>query len=387
MKQQDQNTAVAPSASEPISHEPISHEPISHDRGVSAVSRAIGDLRRGVPVVLRNGQSILIVAAAENGYSAMAKLAATLDGDITCAVTATRAEVLGLKQDGVTPVLIKTNNPFSATDIDCIIDDTIAVGETPTLSGANANAFESSAVDLVRVARLLPAALLRTSDGAAEAIAAREDFLIVDVQDIDHYRAASENFLDALVEVDIPLAGAEIASMSAFRPADGGKPHLAIVVGKPDPSMPVLARLHSECFTGDLLGSLRCDCGDQLRGAIEAITQAGGGVLLYLAQEGRGIGLINKLRAYKLQDSGFDTIDANERLGFDADERVYTPAAAMLKKLGFNSIRLMTNNPTKVAALSAHGIVVTDRVPHAFPANGHNEHYLRTKADRGGHIL
>ena len=145
--------------------------------------------------------------------------------------------------------------------------------------------------------------------------------------------------------------------------------------------------MHSECFTGDLLGSLRCDCGDQLKGAIAEISAAGHGILLYLAQEGRGIGLVNKLRAYELQDRGFDTIDANEQLGFDADERVYLPAAQMLRLLGFDAVRLLTNNPEKVAALEHCGITVAERVPHAFPSNEHNESYLRTKASRAGHLF
>ena len=169
--------------------------------------------------------------------------------------------------------------------------------------------------------------------------------------------------------------------------AIGGIEHLAILIGDPEPKGPVLVRLHSECFTGDLLGSLRCDCGDQLRGAIAEIARAGSGVLLYLAQEGRGIGLVNKLRAYQLQDAGLDTVDANEQLGFDADERVYLPAAEMLRQLGFERVRLLTNNPEKVAALMRCGIAVIERVPHIFPANGHNERYLRTKATRGGHWL
>ncbi len=142
-----------------------------------------------------------------------------------------------------------------------------------------------------------------------------------------------------------------------------------------------------ECFTGDLLGSLRCDCGLQLRGAIEQIAKPGSGVLLYLAQEGRGIGLVNKLRAYELQDDGFDTIDANEQLGFDADERIYAPAATMLTRMGIKRVRLMTNNPQKIAQLERYGIEVAERVAHAFPANGHNENYLRTKAERAGHLL
>jgi GTP cyclohydrolase II len=149
----------------------------------------------------------------------------------------------------------------------------------------------------------------------------------------------------------------------------------------------VLARSHSECFTGDLLGSLRCDCGDQLRGAIAAIAAAGGGVLVYLAQEGRGIGLVNKLRAYRLQDAGLDTVDANLQLGFDADERVYQPAAEILRQLGFDAVRLLTNNPEKVKALAAAGITVAERVPHAFPANDHNRAYLDTKAVKSGHLF
>jgi GTP cyclohydrolase II len=185
----------------------------------------------------------------------------------------------------------------------------------------------------------------------------------------------------------VPLRGAEASRVIAFRPEDGGVEHLAIIIGDPDPDQPVLIRLHSECFTGDLLGSLKCDCGQQLQGAIEAIGKAGSGILLYLAQEGRGIGLINKLRAYHLQDDGFDTVEANERLGFDADERMFLPAAEMLRSLGFDRVRLMTNNPDKVASLARFGIEVVERVPHEFPSNAHNELYLATKARRSGHYL
>ncbi|HKS88585.1 MAG TPA: GTP cyclohydrolase II, partial [Stellaceae bacterium] len=208
----------------------------------------------------------------------------------------------------------------------------------------------------------------------------------VATEDVLTRRAAAAG-LTRVAEARVPLADAEDARLVAFRPGDGGSEHLAILIGAPDPEAPVLVRLHSSCFTGDVLSSLRCDCGEQLRGAIAAIAEAGGGALLYLAQEGRGIGLVNKLRAYQLQDAGFDTLDANEQLGFDADERVYLPAAEMLRQLGFRTVRLLTNNPDKVAALERYGIRVVERVPHVFPANGHNERYLRTKATRSGHLL
>jgi GTP cyclohydrolase II len=184
-----------------------------------------------------------------------------------------------------------------------------------------------------------------------------------------------------------PLALAEDTRIVVFRTADGVAEHLAIVVGQPEPDRPVLTRLHSQCMTGDLLGSLRCDCGDQLRAAIAAIAEAGSGVLLYLAQEGRGIGLANKLRAYALQDRGADTVDANHQLGFDADERLYLAAAAMLRRLGFSQVRLLTNNPRKVSGLSGCGVSVAERVPLVVKSNDFNVDYLEAKARRLGHLF
>jgi GTP cyclohydrolase II len=246
-------------------------------------------------------------------------------------------------------------------------------------------------VQLAKHARLLPAVIVATLDLPEKddvvAWSTRHDLLMVDAGDIFQYDNTAGRTLKAVSEARVPLADAENTRIIAFRPLDGGVEHLAIIIGEPDPTKPVLARIHSECFTGDLLGSLRCDCGDQLRGAIAEIASGGAGILIYLAQEGRGIGLVNKLRAYQLQDQGFDTLDANEQLGFDADERVYIPAARMLRQLGFAKVRLLTNNPEKVAALSRWGVDVVERVPHAFPANKHNEQYLRTKATRGGHTF
>jgi GTP cyclohydrolase II len=240
-------------------------------------------------------------------------------------------------------------------------------------------------IELAKAARLLPAAVVVSMPrGKAEAFVAEPYRLAAG--DVIAYRRSAASGLKRVSAAHVPLSGAVQTEIIAFRPMDGGKEHLAIVIGKLDPTRPVLTRLHSECFTGDLLGSLRCDCGDQLRGAIDEIAKQGSGVLLYLAQEGRGIGLVNKLRAYQLQDAGADTLEANLQLGFGADERVYQPAAEMLRQLDINAVRLLTNNPEKVKGLAQCGVAVTERVPHVFPANDHNERYLNTKAVRFGHM-
>jgi GTP cyclohydrolase II len=235
-----------------------------------------------------------------------------------------------------------------------------------------------ASIKLAKLAGLLPATLIaQGSSKGAMKISARE---------IRDYEDESVRTLAIVARAHVPLEGAEHTELVAFRSEDGGPENLAIVIGEPRRDRPVLTRLHSECFTGDFLGSLKCDCGPQLRGGVAAIEKAGGGILLYLAQEGRGIGLINKLRAYRLQDQGFDTLQANERLGFEADERLYGVAAKMLKLLGFRAVKLMTNNPDKVSALQAEGIDVTRRVPHKMGGNAHNRFYLATKA-KAGHLL
>ena len=184
----------------------------------------------------------------------------------------------------------------------------------------------------------------------------------------------------------LPVAGAEHSEIIAFRADNGSDEHVALLIGSPDGNAP-LVRLHSECLTGDVLGSLKCDCGPQLHAAIHAIADAGWGILLYLRQEGRGIGLINKLRAYALQDQGFDTVDANTRLGFAVDARDFGVAAQMLRLLDQRQIRLLTNNPAKVAGIEAAGVSVLERVAHSLPPNPHNAQYLATKRDRTGHQL
>ncbi len=242
-------------------------------------------------------------------------------------------------------------------------------------------AATSAAIALMKQAALLPAALMATCTHVPL------DWLSVTAADVTKYPQASAATLKIVAQANVPLAGAHSSQLVAFRAGSGSLEHLAIIIGDPPRHTPVLTRLHSECFTGDLLGSLKCDCGTQLQGAIAAMSNHGSGVLLYLAQEGRGIGLINKLRAYALQDQGFDTVDANWRLGFETDERVFAPAAQMLKLLGFDSVRLLTNNPDKVMGLVALGITVSERVGHSFPENPYNSHYLTTKRDRSGHMV
>ena len=238
-----------------------------------------------------------------------------------------------------------------------------------------------AAVELCKLAGLLPAAILVPGEKPEAQIAP------VSLAAVSAYRRLAAATLRPVSEARVPLADAEDVRIVSFRPADGGPDQYAILVGTPERQAAPLARLHSECFTGDLLGSLRCDCGDQLRGAIRRMAHDGGGVLLYLAQEGRGIGLTNKLRAYMLQDSGLDTVEANHHLGFGSDERDFSAAAEMLRQLGIESVRLLTNNPAKIDQLDRYGIEVVGREPHVFGANVHNRRYLLTKAERSGHML
>ncbi|MCR4378854.1 MAG: GTP cyclohydrolase II [Rhodospirillales bacterium] len=373
-----------------------------------SVDRAVFELRRGriVSVAAANGARALVMAAEGATEQTLLDLRGLARNQPVLAITRRRAEVLGLTINAIGPIgdengvlaldcagglgaekVLRLADPLSANTDEDTDDD----ARTTQVRPAPAFGPEAAAVGLTKIARLLPAALVaEINDPDARdlaAWAARRNLILVDAGDVFQYERTAARTLKRVSEARVPLEDAQNARIIAYRPLDGGLEHLAIVIGEPSPDAPTLVRLHSECFTGDLLGSLRCDCGDQLRGAIKAIAQAGSGVLLYLAQEGRGIGLVNKLRAYTLQDRGADTLDANEQLGFDADERVYLPAAEMLKDLGLHHIRLLTNNPDKVNDLQSHGVTVVERVPHAFPANRHNEQYLQTKKAKGGHLF
>ena len=208
----------------------------------------------------------------------------------------------------------------------------------------------------------------------------------IDISDIEQHVPFGHHSVQLVSRARVPLADAVDSEIALFRDEHGLAEHVAVMIGKFDQKNAVPVRLHSACLTGDLLGSLRCDCGEQLRTAVARIAALGGGVLLYLDQEGRGIGLPNKLRAYVLQDEGLDTVDADQHLGFLADERTYEVAAALLDELGIKRITLLTNNPQKISALRDHGIEVVGRLPLVTSSNTHNERYLKAKTERAGHL-
>ena len=359
-----------------------------------AVDRAVAELRRGGLVIVTEGSTAVLVQAAEAVTPhSLDRLRALAGAEPRLAITAQRAAAIGLGE-GPAPVLLPLPEGFSAQEVREVAEPGEKVSfrlPTPVKEPVAAlNQGFAAGIEITKVARLLPAAVvapLPSSVTSTEAFAASHDLFVVAAADTADYQNSAARSLKAISQARVPLEGAEDTRIVAYRPSDGGIEHLAIVIGHPKPGEPVLARLHSECFTGDLLGSLRCDCGDQLRGAIEEIASQGAGILIYLAQEGRGIGLVNKLRAYNLQDAGLDTLDANLQLGFDADERIYLPAAEILRDLGFTRVRLLTNNPEKVEALSRCGIDVVERVSHVFPSNAHNELYLSTKKTRSGHMF
>ncbi len=371
--------------------------PLDAETVALQVDRAAHEMRRGRAVLLQleAGGSALICAAETLSETALA-LALGLAGDkpeAALALTAQRAAVLHIMPTGYDTILLPLAElPVAPPERAALIRDLADAsrdlaaplrGPYQRRLGA-APAGAALAIKLAKIAYLLPAALYIPLPAGA---VLPPLLTAVPAAAIAAYDEAAAESLVQVSQARLPVADAEDARLYAFRAADGGPEHFALVIGQPDPAQPVLARLHSECFTGDLLGSLRCDCGEQLRGAVRTIREAGGGVLLYMAQEGRGIGLVNKLRAYQLQDQGFDTVEANLRIGYAADERWFRPAARMLELLGFSAVRLLTNNPEKVSGLTDAGVIVAERVPHKFPANSHNEAYLATKKKRSGHYL
>jgi len=365
---------------------------LNHD--IVTVERAASDLRRGLPVVISDDGDVLLAVSAELLTDRGIERFALLGGDDpVLGLTYNRANILRVRPRSGDVALIKISDHMNSVVMRDLADpaaDLMQPLRGPFhVADSAARKGHEAGLKLCKIAKLLPAALfagpLPGDDG--QDFALRRGLLHVTADDVLKFDHSDADALQKITSAKVPLQGAAQTTMVAFRPDDGGTEHFALIIGDPNRHDPVLTRIHSECFTGDLLGSLKCDCGAQLNGAISHMQKRGGGVLLYLAQEGRGIGLINKLRAYHLQDQGFDTVDANERLGFQSDERIFEPAARMLEILGFSKVRLLTNNPLKVSGLENCGIIVTERVKHAFPANAHNDHYLKTKKKRSGHLL
>ena len=349
-------------------------------RASRRIALALDALRHGWPVEL---DGVLRLLPAETGFGP----------DVTAPrmlISAARAATLKLanQRDAAVPeapVLIRAAEPFDLVQGRVLADPALDL-RYPLKGPFRAEQLDhpraaATAMELARLAGILPAFLVDpTQSGEAQTVSTGD---LVEWKDPAHLVIASRAHL--------PVEACEDAEIVAFRAADDLREHVALVIGTQTGDRAPLVRLHSECLTGDILGSLKCDCGLQLHAALHAMAdeaRAGGwGVLLYLRQEGRGIGLINKLRAYRLQDQGFDTVDANNRLGLPTEARDFPVAARMLQLLGVPAIRLMTNNPAKVAALEGVGVTVIERVPHQLPANPHNERYLATKRDRTGHLL
>ncbi|CAN5271365.1 GTP cyclohydrolase II [soil metagenome] len=346
-------------------------------------ARAIDALRRGWPIEVRADDGAYRLMAIEGADDVTT---ATFDPDGTAAllISSARAETLKLTNqraaaDPEIPVLVE-RAPWIDRNLAMAIADPVRDLASPLKGPFRAAPLVSPqaarwALHLARLAGILPAYFV-AGPGPVD--------VRVEAQDIAAYDDATR--LAIATRARLPVAASEDAEIVAFRSPEEPREHIALIVGKRDSSPPVV-RLHSECLTGDVLGSLKCDCGPQLHEALAQIAAGQWGVLLYLRQEGRGIGLVNKLRAYAMQDQGFDTVDANTRLGFAVDARDFSVAARMLDLLGIHDIRLLTNNPKKIAGLEQAGVKVIERLPLAILANPHNAHYLVTKRDRTGHQL
>ncbi|SFQ15487.1 GTP cyclohydrolase II [Tranquillimonas alkanivorans] len=355
---------------------------------IERLARARSDLRMGLPVVLSGPDSAALVAAPE--VLSSERLAEFLsEGEPVLAITHRRAETLKIRVYDEDLARLPMPRDMQARELHAIVDpkddlSTPMKGPFRTERAGDAT-LHRAAIALVKSARLLPAALVRpVEDG--EALAREVGLTTLDLGETDPLFAAAPK-MSPVVSARLPMAAARAGRLHIFRPDDGGDEHYAVEVGQPNRDHPVLVRLHSACFTGDILGSLKCDCGPQLNGALAQMAAEGAGVLLYLNQEGRGIGLANKMRAYSLQDQGFDTVEANHRLGFEDDERDFRIGAQILRRMGFTEVRLLTNNPRKVDMLAECGLRVTERVPLAVGRNPLNADYLATKASKSGHLF
>lgn len=329
----------------------------------------------------------LVVAAVETLSEATLRSLMTAGAAPQLLLSAERLHALGWSEPSK-PRALSLRRPFTLVQLQQLAAVTAGQGDPSLLGEASAATsvplILDAALALCKLARLLPALVVVPCAVEQRAVLDACDVLQLDPADVARAAPIRTGALRRVSDAKVPLEAHEDCSLVLFREIDGDAEHVAIVVGRPVAGEPVPVRLHSACLTGDLLGSLRCDCGPQLQGAVKRLAETGG-VLLYLAQEGRGTGLANKLRAYRLQDAGLDTLQADRHLGFRDDERDFSAAAAMLRALGYPRIRLLTNNPHKIEALRRAGIEVVDRLPLHTPVNDHNARYMQTK-QQAGHL-
>ncbi|WP_457798178.1 GTP cyclohydrolase II RibA [Methylocystis sp. S23] len=345
--------------------------------GEIEVERAIAEVRAGRPILLRDESRQVFVLGVESLEAGNVEhIEAIARGAAHLALAPARLKRLGAERQGAGFVALPSIDLARIATLAC---DPQARLDAPVMV---APFLYESALQLLRLAHVLPAALLIPAPDAAA-----RGLLATTASHVDAFRRARERRLRIVSRAPVPLEGAPNSEFVLFRGGEGLRDQVAIIVGQPKLEEPVIVRLHSACLTGDLFGSLKCDCGDQLRHAVRYMTEYGGGILLYLDQEGRGNGLSNKIRAYQLQSCGFDTFDADEILGFDEDGRTFAFAGEMLKQLGVSKVRLMTNNPKKIGALAAAGLVVASDHRIIGRRNTHNMRYLAAKRDRAGHLL
>jgi len=348
-----------------------------------AVERGLADFRSGRPVVITSDSDGSAVALpvdglTDQGLTAFRHLCGLVRP--TLLITSPRARALGIEVDEPIGLTISDDDD-AATIMSLAADVVVDPGRQVVATGHTAGA----AIELAKLAHRIPALVMVDDDAIANAPATRP-LMRVSAAAVAQFRKLAAQSLVVAAEANVPLNGGTPARFVVFRDAIGGG-SVAVIIGTPDVSRPVPVRVHSACLTGDVFGSRRCDCGDQLRLAITQLEEQGGGIILYLEQEGRGLGLANKMRTYQLQDVGLDTIDANATLGFEDDERDYGAAVRMLQLLGCTRVLLLTNNPAKLDGLAQAGIEVSGRIPLHGPVNADNRRYLTAKATRAGHKL
>ena len=345
-----------------------------------AVERGLFEFRSGRPVIMTGADERLVLLPVDGMSDAQlaAYRQSCAPAGVDLIVTARRAQSLGLAATGPVALTIRESDQAAA-----ILSLAADARVERHVESKPARAIAGAAIELAKLAQRLPALLAADLQG----VAAHEPPLVTVAADrVAPFRESAISTLQVASEAQVPLNGGLATRFVVFRDAIGGTAS-AVIVGQPDMSRSIPVRLHSACLTGDVFGSRRCDCGDQLRLALRRLDEEGGGIILYLRQEGRGLGLANKMRAYRLQDEGLDTIDANATLGFDDDERDYGAAVRMLEILGCNRVLLLTNNPAKLDGLAQAGIEVSGRIPLHGPINADNRRYLTAKATRAGHQL